>query len=466
MFLWRRQAVPPTADLFQALSAGGATASHGLVMRANRDFQTQRIKLALSNRSIEELLSQVSECNRKLDHLLRSVDDVALLTAHRRQRRPRANVPDALLRYWQYASRMYALIARSWLYSGPSYAHLWLQHRTSTAVDLRLRMLYGARQLTDGLNPATPEMWTQSELSIQLAEDNLKQSKRVSRTTNHLVRPPVVTAGQTSVQTASALHNIVDTNGEIHDLSKAVELCRTHPAALGSLFDKDDNCYSVFTHPPQLESLKALSLWELLGSADEKAPSRNQRYEIALVLASAYLQFHATPWLDRKLSCRHIMIPQTSGDMLVYSKPFVSADFYPSTAKPSVPGDAEPDTALVNLAINEPKLDHPVEAPFRDLAIILMELCFGKRLEDHSSWSQVESCDDEGLRKLMVFGIIAEWSAKVLGAEGPKYKQAVTWCLEQPADLPCDEEWRRGLAENVVAPLQQCCEWMKPIGGS
>ena len=440
-------------------------------MRANREFQTQRIKLAIGNRNIEELLSQVSECNRKLDHLLRSVDDVALLSTHRRHRRSRANVPEALLRYWQYASRMYALIARSWLYSGQSYAHLWLQHRTSTVVDLRLRMLYGsngARQQKDDFSPSQPEMWSQSELLIQLAEGDLKQCKSVSRSADQSKKATVVTANQTSVQSVSALQASRDTNEEIQDLRKAIESCRTHPAALGSLFDKDDNCYSVFKHPPQLETLKAMSLWELLGSADEKAPNRSQRYEIALVLASAYLQFQATPWLDRKLSCRHIMIPQTSEDKLSYSKPYLSADFYPSTAKASVPGYVEPNTALASLAIDrpEPMSMSPVEAPFRDLAIILMELCFATRLENHGSWSQIESCADEGLRKLMVAGIIAEWSAKVLGAEGPKYKQAVTWCLEQPADLAHDADWRRGLAENVVAPLQQCCEWMKPIASS
>lgn len=102
----------------------------------------------------------------------------------------------------------------------------------------------------------------------------------------------------------------------------------------------------------------------------EKLP-RRQRYATALVLASSVAQLQSTPWLRTELSKKDVLFyPNVDDGNINYNEPFVRQGFSSSSEEHS---DA-------------------VERNFFSLGILLLELCFGRRLKD------------ERLRKLQPVG--------------------------------------------------------------
>jgi hypothetical protein len=119
-----------------------------------------------------------------------------------------------------------------------------------------------------------------------------------------------------------------------------------------------------------------------------------------------------------------------------------------------------------NNAYNEPLIRRgfepdqtPATAPaatdckFLSLGIVLLELCFGKRLQDHPfrkkyppSVAQLEEgCD------LMA---AIKWSHGVCDEGKDDYAAAVKWCFTAVGDM--SKSWRGEIIKNVIQPLERC----------
>jgi hypothetical protein len=102
---------------------------------------------------------------------------------------------------------------------------------------------------------------------------------------------------------------------------------------------------------------------------------------------------------------------------------------------------------------------------FSTLGIVLLELCFGCRLEGHKMWQTPGYAalqNDPMMRQT----IACEWLDDVQGEAGEDYAKAVNWTLRQsPATLK-NEQWREGFAQNVVQPLQRYYEYLHPSKSS
>jgi len=142
--------------------------------------------------------------------------------------------------------------------------------------------------------------------------------------------------------------------------------------------------------------------------------SLKDRLELALILASTYLHFYSTPWMKRKLTGADIMLPRTSKGMFYPKKPFLLSTLTPRTAE------------------NRDDATSP-EAPFRDLAFLLLELWFNEPRDVLEKRPSLNQASDE-LSKAF---LLATQSAK---EGGKKYKQAVMWCLEQDGESLLSEE--------------------------
>lgn len=94
------------------------------------------------------------------------------------------------------------------------------------------------------------------------------------------------------------------------------------------------------------------------------------------------------------------------------------------------------------------------------IGIILLELCFGKLLEDQphrkDDWPVGENDTQKDL-----FDVIAaqKWNDEVNEEAGNDFDQAIRWCLEGHHSTP-PEKWRHEMLRRVVQPLEKCHKYL------
>ena len=123
---------------------------------------------------------------------------------------------------------------------------------------------------------------------------------------------------------------------------------------------------------------------------------------------------------------------------MLVDRPYVSADFKPHGS--------------VGQTVTKS------DRSFACLGVMLVELAFGTSLDDHELWS---SFGDKKSNRLFRQMVARQWADSVEGEAGPDYSGAVMWCLNESPTTLEGEQWREDLANKVVLPLQNCCDWMQ-----
>jgi len=176
----------------------------------------------------------------------------------------------------------------------------------------------------------------------------------------------------------------------------------------------------------------------VLSPATNPRLGRVQRYAIALTLASSHLQLHRSAWLGQTWTAENVHFPVDSNNKsTLHGKPYV----------------------LANLAASGNSNAAAKDRSFSTLGIVLLELCFGIRLEEHRLWQNpiyVAGRADPMIRQ----AIACEWADEVSEEAGGDYALAVNWTLKQAPAVLKDDKWRIDFAQNVVQPLQRCYESM------
>lgn len=213
-------------------------------------------------------------------------------------------------------------------------------------------------------------------------------------------------------------------------------------AYLGMLVDEvQGGQYRVCSQPEQKIAADEISLSQLLHPDHRPRLERAQRLQIALKIASSHLQLHSTPWARRQWEAVDVRFPQTGSNPtdILLDRPFVSADF---------------EAQSPPLTAQTPKAS---DRSFGCLGIMLLELAFGTRLEEHELWQQMGVSN----AKSAVFRVMVakQWAEYVEGEAGSEFSSAVLWCLNKSPTTLSGDEWRKDLASEVVLPLQNCCEW-------
>lgn len=102
----------------------------------------------------------------------------------------------------------------------------------------------------------------------------------------------------------------------------------------------------------------------------------------------------------------------------------------------------------------------PRDETFWSLGVVLLELCFGKRLEAYDLWNT--SFARNPLDPFQRLVIAQEWARDVeLEADGD-YAEAVQWCLQRAPIDASRNEWRKEFVQSVIQPLERCCKSMAP----
>lgn len=102
---------------------------------------------------------------------------------------------------------------------------------------------------------------------------------------------------------------------------------------------------------------------------------------------------------------------------------------------------------------------------FSTLGVVLLELCFGHRLEEHRMFRNPAYAAlkaDPIIRQT----VACEWLDDVQGEAADDYANAVAWTLKQSPAVLKDDKWREDFFQNVVQPLQRYYEYLHPTKNS
>ena len=228
---------------------------------------------------------------------------------------------------------------------------------------------------------------------------------------------------------------------EITDLCANLTSMASDDTELGTLTGKMTRFLVTLPEqkPITKSALEHITLDEVLRGQGQKFLTRRQRYSIALAIASAYVQLHASPWMLADWDKRDIYLLWNSDTSAFYEQPRISRNI--PSQPPSPRGML--DQSLVMLGI------------------MLLELAFGQVLEQNplrQKWPTSNNQPDIVRDKAAA----EEWCKSWAPEEHPHFEGPVMWCLRQPiprtkTDLD-EDKWRKDLFTNVVHPLAICCK--------
>ena len=204
----------------------------------------------------------------------------------------------------------------------------------------------------------------------------------------------------------------------------------------------DDESYHLhpFERRKQPADEGGLTLDHVLSHDFEGHLSRRQRYSIALLLASSVAQLQFTPWLRTGLAKTDVLFFPTGFDDadIPYGEPFIRQGF-PLSGTPTPSTDAN-------------------DCNFYSLGILLLELCFGQRLEDHP-FRKKHPTNDADAKQAFDLMAALKWSQRVADEGGDDYASAVKWCFTGTSGA--GHSWRGEIIKNVIRPLEVCQDHFK-----
>ena len=236
--------------------------------------------------------------------------------------------------------------------------------------------------------------------------------------------PSSASAASAPPESHLGAHGLCTSCAAVHDATDPGQ-------CIGSLSD-DENEYAVYPSPEAIFAPEAQTLADLLRPDARFKLSRVRRYGVALTVALSHLRLHSTPWLKEQWTCDDVRFTAATDDVSTspHEKAYICTSFVNTTSA----------TRTVR-----PKKDRS----FSTLGIVLLELCFWKRLEEHPLW--LNPVFAAGKADPMIRQTVAcEWLADVQGEAGKDYATAVRWTLKQAPSMLKDDgqqSWRRLCAE-------------------
>jgi hypothetical protein len=423
--------------------------SQSVLSKGGFDYQTFRIKFSLGESVREQLFAQLEESNRRLERLLSSSDKLSVLQ-NTRSSDPRSTsmMEKVFKKVWRSSELFFQALQNAWQCPCQKYhvANIRLEHRTAINISFEIVLMF-----ITGSESCVAKSWSWQELQCGDMHGCLHSHgtmPSLAQPSNTISRrgigvPKATRKGkQVGFATATANNPPV----ELVDLLTALPLCqklagRGQPDCMG-IIGHDESFY--YLHPLQKREEPSgssqLTLAHILSDNFEGFIDRRQRYRIAMLLASSVAQMSFTPWLRTRLTKEDILFFNSTdaSDIDPYGEPFIRRMF---------PADNAPDPAT-----------GPTDCNFQSLGIMLLELCFGKKLEDQSIRKKYPPGDAQSKEGYDLLAAI-KWSNYVCGEGGEEYATAVKWCFTAVGDM--SKSWRGEIIKNVVQPLERCQEHFK-----
>lgn len=239
---------------------------------------------------------------------------------------------------------------------------------------------------------------------------------------------------------------------KIDDLCKTVFNCSgASNCYLGYLSDEHQNHHEIRCHDDNLASHHFqegpfVSLETILSNTKPFPPlNRHERYKIASILASSLLQLQNAPWLARNLQKDNILFPcDWNAHRIMIDQPHLPHSFHSTKLQPMPPE-----------IIPKPNSTATVKKSLSDLGIILLELCFGQRIEEQPIRQSylVDGKAHDSTNYLTAL----EWADAVCGQE-PALEPVIKCCMfcifEEKANWD-DLKFTQAVYASVVEPLEK-----------
>lgn len=216
---------------------------------------------------------------------------------------------------------------------------------------------------------------------------------------------------------------------------------------------KDDSRYYVYSIARQsVPTFSFVTLDQILRGEVLPQPSRSQRYKLSLIVASSFLQLLDSDWLPNSFRKTDILFVTDANNPNIFllDQPHINRTF------PTRFGNTAEAMTEKWLGWND-SLDH--------LGIILLELCFGKSLEEQPCRQGLKAAENEREKAAFDLGAARKWQCHVSEEAGPDYAAAVGWCLGGNRTTP-SARWRRHMLRTVIQPLKRSCDYLANGHGS
>jgi hypothetical protein len=428
------------------------------------DFETFRVKFSFNEQVRNELCQRLQTCNDRLEKLLSTSDRISSLQSTPPNPTRQTSLLEAAFKNaWKKSDLLFKAIHKAWQCPCQPYhfANLRLEHRTLPDICFEIILMFAVPSSYGRI----PWFWKELQCGHMIG----------CATTGKVGKPSNSAATSSSLPIRSSnkmppiLSSKMDFNPPRTDRRKKVAFEATAPSApqisvdlvvdpsvnlcdlLGN--EEVEECMGIIGHNNETYHLHSsrkrkrplidspLTLGDILSADFEGHLSRRQRYSIALLIASSVAQLQFTPWLQTSLTKEDVFFFPSEDDTanIPYGEPFIRQGF---------------DAGQPEAATSEAK-----DCNFYSLGILLLELCFGMRLEDHKIRQRYPAGEGEAKNAFDLMAAI-KWSHGVEDEGGEDYASAVKWCLTAGASNT-KHSWRGEIIKNVIQPLEICQEHFK-----
>ncbi|KAK4452752.1 hypothetical protein QBC34DRAFT_345838 [Podospora aff. communis PSN243] len=484
--------------------------------RSNRTYQAFRIKFSTGEQTRTRLFAEFQTYNDRLEKLMTSSDVVSELEETRQQQQSAKPAMAAITKFWGTAEKLYRALFEAWRCSCRDHhcAQLILRHRTLGDKDFQLHLDSGTHKVPgaslwskypmtikvlEGETPGVAEMFGRisiqetTSVAIVTAEPKPQRRKMPVKSVHFesdLKENPKEGLGAEITMNSMVLAKSMTQTVTIHENrpppSFRPSLSPSPPPSYSSLQEQPVNIITDLCHtlevsvaPPSNSRIEALGylraedsdtrfaihsdlarqllpdhchidLSILLRGQAKPSLTRRQRYRLSLVLASSFVQLKDTSWVQTPWDKRNVHFPSSHEGQADLESPFIVSQFKSpgrSTGRVSTDGASTNDHDVAGIAC---------------LGILLLELCFGRPIENHPSRSALpDGVGGDQIRA--AFDLIAalEWLKEANDEAGPDYTEAVEWCLAGCRTLSREgNSWRKHMMERVVEPLERCYQYL------
>ncbi|KAI0419139.1 hypothetical protein F5X98DRAFT_335315 [Xylaria grammica] len=438
-----------------------------LSTRSRLTYEAFRIKFSFNGPIRHELFEKMKEYNERLEKLLSTSDKISSLQNTVSFASVKQSALESMIKQVPKKSDLlFRALQKAWQCPCQEHhsAHLRLEHRAPSGICFEIILTFTAPSSQMYPRWEWREMkcmqvpnCSPSERPMKISTKSPSLPSSFGRTSVPAPRPPAASSPSKNKKKVVAFTPPSPSVSGIQlntPLDPGLKLCQLlsdqTPKKCIGVIGHDDEEYHLhpFTKRKVISAgngRNPITLDHILSSNYEGYLSRRQRYSIALLLASSVAQLQSTAWLRADLTKQDIFFfpSEVDGQTISYHEPFIHQDFLPY------------DHNHAHHTISNTSQD---SSKFYSLGILLLELCFGRRLEDspHRKNYPTDTGDVKNAFDLMA---ALKWSRGVSEEGGDDYASAVKWCF-MGANYS-NQSWRSEIVKNVIRPLEVCQEHFK-----
>ncbi|XXH01471.1 hypothetical protein Hte_007831 [Hypoxylon texense] len=409
------------------------------------EYQAYKVKFSNGESTRNDLFEELNSLNKRLNQLLSISDKEAQLIQERQASAVTSAIDSAICNFWKNANRLFEALTAAWRCSCQCQhsTRLLLQHRDTKMPEFNV---FFAR--------SEDSRWRIQETKISENDETIStlvksDTKSVICATRGLFEPArsVIPPTKSAMKSKTMVMNRAASSVALLTYPPPLSPPTIKPIAnlCLSLAGNNTPCYGFLPHDdcryyvyrvPQQgnETFDSVTLDQVFRGQVSKPPNRRQRLALSFILSSSFLQLLDTPWLTVSWAKSDIMFMSDPSEPGVYAldRPHLYRDL------------AEKEC--------QKRTDENLTKSLRQLGIVLLELCFGKLLEDQLCRKMLTSVNDENTKSALDLAAALNWLHEVEGEAGADYAAAVEWCLS--ARRP--SRWRNEMLRKVVKPLEGC----------